>query len=418
MRAAAFASTARVLSWVAAACLACGCTVPVSDRCNTTGDCLGGICVGGICRAPGTGDASPPEVAQQAPAVDARADGASDARADTDDADRPNLDSQGPDGEPDTHGADGQGGDGERGDGGAGDAAGGVDGHDGGGPVHSACPAWADWPMPSPRSTVFTADAPGNLPNLQSYDTRDPDVVVDDVTHLVWQRSPSPDAMSWSDAAAYCAGLAVGGRTGWRLPSRIELVSLIDYAVPDGTPTPARLDATAFADAYAGKVWSCSSGAANPTIGWFVDFSSGAAFTETTDKLLHVRCLTGASLATPAPARYDLGTPGEVRDTKTLLTWAADPIPDVVNWGQAYTYCQNLGAGWRLPTLTEAQTLIDETHTKPAFDPTAFPDQPDDFYWTSSYAVGDSEVAWFVSIGAGNTYFIPTTQVHRARCVR
>lgn len=341
----------------------------------------------------------------EGPAVDATADGVTGTPADTESADSENADSDA--GSADAGSADAD----------VSDAGGRVDGHAVGGPVPSVCPAWADWPMPSPQSSIdFPSDAPGNLPNPQSYDTTDPDVVVDRVTHLVWQRTASLDAMSWSDAVAYCAGLALGARTGWRLPSRIELASLIDYAFP--ASRAGNLDATVFADAYAGKVWSCTPGAANPTIAWFIDFSSGATFTDVKEKLDHVRCVTGASLATPPPARYDLSTPGEVGDTKTLLTWAAAPIPDVVNWGDAYTYCQNLGAGWRLPTLTESQTLIDETQPKPAFDPTAFPDQPDDFYWTSSYADGDTETAWFLSIGVGNTYFVPTTEVHRARCVR
>jgi hypothetical protein len=34
--------------------------------------------------------------------------------------------------------------------------------------------------------------------------------------------------MPYSDARAYCAGLTTGGK--WRLPSRIELVSLLDLS--------------------------------------------------------------------------------------------------------------------------------------------------------------------------------------------
>lgn len=42
------------------------------------------------------------------------------------------------------------------------------------------------------------------------------------------------------------------------------------------------------------------------------------------------------------------------------------------------------GAGWRLPTIQELQTIVDETQNGAALDGTAFPSQPDGDYWAST----------------------------------
>jgi hypothetical protein len=76
-----------------------------------------------------------------------------------------------------------------------------------------------------------------------------------------------------------------------------------------------------------------------------------------------------------------------------------------------------MGSDWRLPSLNELQTLIDETQVKSAV-PDIFPDRTDDLYWTSSIRIDTQSDAWFVSIGAGNTYWLPTSQLFHARCVR
>src|SRR5690606_8866891 len=78
---------------------------------------------------------------------------------------------------------------------------------------------FANWPMPHP--------AESGLPNPVSYDTSQVDIVIDNVTGLMWQREPS-QSQPYEDAASYCAELAVGGFCDWRLPTRIELVSLVD----------------------------------------------------------------------------------------------------------------------------------------------------------------------------------------------
>lgn len=69
----------------------------------------------------------------------------------------------------------------------------------------------------------------------------DAGVVVDNQSGLTWQRGFSDGGLMWSDAEAYCASLELGGHpTGWRLPTKFELETLVD---PESLPS---IDSTAF----------------------------------------------------------------------------------------------------------------------------------------------------------------------------
>ncbi len=103
---------------------------------------------------------------------------------------------------------------------------------------------------------------------------------------------------------------------------------------------------------------------------------------------------------------------GSVVDTRTRLTWQLDVPKDPLPWSQARDYCAALdldGPGWRLPSVSELQTLIDET---------AFPGTPSDYFWTSSILPRFESFAWTVYFGYGLSTFFDVNQTHLVRCVR
>ena len=55
-------------------------------------------------------------------------------------------------------------------------------------------------------------------------------VVIDQNTHLMWQDDASVEQVekSWEGAKRFCANLSFAGFNDWRLPSRIELLSIAD----------------------------------------------------------------------------------------------------------------------------------------------------------------------------------------------
>ena len=96
--------------------------------------------------------------------------------------------------------------------------------------------------------------------------------VIDTRTGLEWQRTMLPPSYIWTDAVTYCEELELDGKTDWRLPTRAELASLVDYT----TSSPA-IDSSAFPVTPAATFWS-----ATPVVEdegnhpvWIVEFKYG-----------------------------------------------------------------------------------------------------------------------------------------------
>jgi hypothetical protein len=108
------------------------------------------------------------------------------------------------------------------------------------------------------------------------------------VTKLVWQlnipNGPS-DKFTWQGAIDYCKTLSIAGG-GWRLPTRIELVSLLDP--PRENPS---IDNT-FTNTPAEKFWSSSPSANGVGKAFTVEFFYGSTFTDDASTMTaRVRCV-------------------------------------------------------------------------------------------------------------------------------
>lgn len=264
--------------------------------------------------------------------------------------------------------------------------------------------AWASWPMPNPVNS--------GLPNAMSYTvSATGNQVTDDVTALIWQRHVDAGAFTWADARQHCACVLIDGIAGWRLPSRIELASLADWTVVHPS-----IDSAAFPDTPSEAFWSASvleNG--DPDLAWHIDFDS--SHTSYTDKgyTHRVRCVRGG--AASSGDRYAI-TDGNVLDNRTKLTWQQDIGDDTYSWSDAATHCSGLpGAAWRLPSIGELQTLVDET-TNPAVTASAFPMTPSEYFWSSSVVADDPTRAWDTFFANGSTYSFATTMQRYVRCVR
>jgi hypothetical protein len=124
---------------------------------------------------------------------------------------------------------------------------------------------------------------------------------------------------------------------------------------------------------------------------------------------------TGEAPSEPAvapPDQYTSDTPGEVQDNYTGLIWQQGYSESRMSWDAAVIYCETLDLGgqrWRLPSIRELSTLVDEAQVAPAIDRTWFPDtqfgaRSNDWYWASHRAVG-STAAWAINFDDGFTGF-------------
>jgi hypothetical protein len=273
-------------------------------------------------------------------------------------------------------------------------------------------------------------NAPGlGLPNEQRYDTSTPRVVLDQVTGVSWQRDVEPSAgRSWADANRYCQDLALAGKDDWRLPTRLELVSIVDVAAFD----PA-VDAAAFPSTPSFGFWSGSLHADQPETAWLVYFKDGYTSFNQFAYLTQTRCARSdhAAAGGATGAHLVAGSDGTVRDGDTGLLWKQSSESGRYTFDTAKAQCEALSfAGhddWRVPSLTELQTLVDETvvpadngdaATTGRIDLTKFPDTPGEPYWTSSAYAGDPKMAWFVDFRPGYTFGYDQATQYLVRCVR
>ncbi|HYP86755.1 MAG TPA: DUF1566 domain-containing protein [Polyangiaceae bacterium] len=130
--------------------------------------------------------------------------------------------------------------------------------------------------------------------------------------------------------------------------------------------------------------------------------------------LLAVVGLSQVGQAAAPSGRYSV-TSDTVLDNKTGLVWQRNiDTANQRDQDQAKTYCAGVslaGSGWRVPSVKELSTLVDDTVQFPAWDKSAFPDT-DGFYYFMSSSPGNWQV--FFALGTV-TNDRSTTYV---RCVR
>jgi hypothetical protein len=129
---------------------------------------------------------------------------------------------------------------------------------------------------------------------VDSYDTSSvAGVVIDKVTGLWWQHPIDANdnqgnncsgGCTQAQALTYCAHLNLGGHCDWRLPTRIELISIVDIT----RQNPA-IDGPAFPGTPAADFWTASS---LPELGaWVVGFAAGGMQIYAQSTLDRVRCV-------------------------------------------------------------------------------------------------------------------------------
>ena len=258
--------------------------------------------------------------------------------------------------------------------------------------------------------------------------------VVDPLTQIVWQQSPDvPPNRNWSDARAYCDSLALAGQQDWRLPTRTELMSLLDRTKPGSAGMA--IDTVVYANAQSLSTWSASPVAGVAGQHWAVRFDNGLP----NDKIAHpqpdssfwaVRCVRQAPPVVPLKNRF-LAYPAKdiVYDTLTKRMWqrtapinAADASGSFL-WSTAAAYCPNLsqdGDGWAMPAPFELESLVDLSQAvAPAIDKAAFPATPSTWFWSTQSWNNNTSYMWSVEFTKGQVgQASSVAQKLKVRCVR
>jgi hypothetical protein len=274
---------------------------------------------------------------------------------------------------------------------------------------------FATWPMPDQ----------GGAHNPDYSATTD--VVLDRVTGLWWQRVGPADCSTSTGgpsvpcieqaAEDYCDALTLDGKSDWRLPTLIELESLLDCT---HTFVPL-INENAFPNTPAPRYWTASPRPGQGG-GWVVDFTNCLPYGADLASPYAVRCVEGTGIQPDLPVDHytlDSGDPETVLDNWTGLTWirAVSAAPRMLADAQAE--CSSFGAGFRLPTYKELLTLVDPAQLNPAIDRNAFPGvPPDEDVSTSTRGIAFGAAFYFVYFGDGRAGANDSTALHDVRCVK
>lgn len=123
------------------------------------------------------------------------------------------------------------------------------------------------WPMPGPSSEGGPNGA-AYVINPVTGGTR----VDDEITGLSWALEDDYAQDFWDAIYGHCDGLDFDGHTDWRLPTQIELISLVDY-----TQSFPASDPDTFGSLVAALYWSSTAVASVPATRWGVDFAYGTS---------------------------------------------------------------------------------------------------------------------------------------------
>lgn len=251
--------------------------------------------------------------------------------------------------------------------------------------------------MPNPASS------PASVPNHQSYTDLGNGSVRDNITCLVWEKANPATKSSWQGNFDRCAALGASNYAGfddWRMPTRVEMASISDVTL--GSTGFPRVFGVTSGYYLTGSHWykTILTPSTNMVWGYGTNgFTSNAILLSGANV---TRCVRGNgpgeaanAYAVAPPNHYTVtgsGADAVVTDNYTGLTWQQTYSTARMVWSAAAAYCTSQmtggAGGWRVPTLNELASTVNEALVAPAVDRVAFPNTisgcgPTHWYWAA-----------------------------------
>jgi hypothetical protein len=251
-----------------------------------------------------------------------------------------------------------------------------------------------------------------NVPSYSASAT----AMTDKVTGLIWQLVPDQTQKTQADAVTYCDALDLGGHNDWRLPTRLEYVSVLDEGMGSGSAMPPAIPLDT-----QGAQWTASATGTTAGAFFLMDDTLGTWTVGTGSSPHGARCVRGTPLSGSLAVDTDV-----VTDGMTNLVWQTTNLVDTfVTWQEALAHCEGLTHAtkddWRLPSIKELATIVDETASQAPVISTDFGDGMALDYWSSTPApnFGPERFALALDTDFGASPSLKMSEAAAAaRCVR
>jgi len=251
-------------------------------------------------------------------------------------------------------------------------------------------------------------------------------MVKDNVTGLIWENKTTDGSIhdtdkrySWHDARnvfiAQLNASKFGGYDDWRLPTREELRSIIDYG------RSPHINTEYFPNTGSDHYWS-SSAFVNNAAAWRVGFDNSNDHYPDTSLKSCARAVRGGQSSTSD--NLVVNNDGTVTDKNNGLMWqqVTGNNDQLMIWKDALSYCENLTfasyTDWRLPNIKELASLVDLSRYQPAIHTKYFSNTRLNYYWSSTSFADNT---WNVSFEGGYSGYdkdSAKSNKYYVRCVR
>lgn len=213
---------------------------------------------------------------------------------------------------------------------------------------------------------------------------------------LYWELYSTPSQKSWTNRNDYIttlnglhSGAGYAGRTDWRVPTREELLFIVDYTKYNPAIDPV------FNNTQSDIYWTDEDNGASINNAWGIDFTDGELTEDQKIFSHYIRGVSGSLPADPSPrfvkrdSNGNVVTSGDwaiVEDKKTGFWWEvrAYSDDDDCEYGQytaAQTHRDSLNTSsfggktdWEIPSIHDLATIVDWTVTNPSIDTSFFDD--------------------------------------------
>ena len=317
---------------------------------------------------------------------------------------------------------------------------------------------------PSPGQAFYGQDASYTI-NPMSYTKLDasgnvlPDsatswtMVKDNVTGLIWEMKTNKDGVkNYGDPhdadntyPGYNSNIKAlndanyGGFSDWRIPTTKEQKYIVKFCVPYPGPT---IDSVYFPNTVSSYYWSATLVADFTILAWVVDFNDGDDDYLFIEESCYDRAVRGGQSGlsvdsmngsfdtwngesmdnTNNAGNYTDNGDGTITDSSTGLIWQQTGPSDSMIWEKALAYCEGLNLGgfsdWRLPTIKELKSLVDDSRNNPAINISYFLNTVSSFYWSSTTYANGTNGAWGVSFDDGGDFYYGKNSSHYVRADR